>query len=365
MKTTAIVYCENEFGKVDGKVANGLVRNSDKYKIVGVIDSTKAGLDAGMCQDGIKNNIPIFKNIEDAIYHLNELPNSFIYGIAPFSSVLNKVERDIIMDAMKRGLNIVNGLPEFFTNDDEFMQIAQEYTVEIHDVRKPPERENLHHFTGLISDLNVPVIAIFGTDCAIGKRTTAVKLVDALRIEGLNAVFIATGQTGLLQGSKYGIAVDMLSSGFATGEIEHAILTACELERPDIVIVEGQGALSHPAFTSSSAILKGALPDAIIIQSAPKRKNHCDYPNIPMPSLNSEINLIESFCDTEVIAITINHEGMTDTELDNSILEHEMTYELVTTDVLKHGCDKLVKIIFQQFPQLLEKQDAPLTHVNA
>jgi uncharacterized NAD-dependent epimerase/dehydratase family protein len=193
---------------------------------------------------------------------------------------------------------------------------------------------------------------VLGTDCAVGKRTTAVNLVEALKQEGLNVAFIATGQTGLLQGSKYGIAVDVLSSGFATGEVENAIINAYEKESPDIIVVEGQGALSHPAFTSSSAIVRGAMPDAIILQHPPRRINHCDYPGIPMPTLESEIELIEAFSKSKVIAITLNHEDMTDDEVKNTIVEYEYEYELPTTDVLKNGCDKLVNTLFEVFPEL-------------
>lgn len=355
MKVTALVYSENELGKIDGKVANGLVRHSEKYDIVGVIDSSKVGRDAGEYLDGTKNGVPVFRSIDDAIASLDKIPEYFIYGIAPLESFLNEDQRRVIIGAMKIGMNIVNGLPEFFTDDEEFAQTAAKYGVTIDDIRKPPARKDLHIFTGRIHDIKTPVITVFGTDCAVGKRTTAVKLVESLIQEGINAVFISTGQTGLLQGSKYGIAIDVLSSGFSTGEVENAILNAVEKENPDIIIVEGQGALSHPAFTSSSAIIRGAMPKAIIVQHPPKRINHCDYPAIPMPTLESEINLIESFSNSKVIAITINHEDMTNTEVDQTVLDYQNKHKLPTTDVLKHGCDKLVRKLFEVFPELAKK----------
>ena len=352
MKEHALVYSENEFGKIDGKVANGLARHSGKYQIDGIIDSTKAGLDAGEYLDGIKNGIQVYSNIDDAIENLSYVPEFFIYGIAPLASFLDKEQREIILAAMKKGMHIVNGLPEFLTEDEEFMQKANEYGVQIYDIRKAPQRKDLHNFSGRINEIDTPVITVLGTDCAVGKRTTAVNLVEALKQEGLNVAFIATGQTGLLQGSKYGIAVDVLSSGFATGEVENAIINAYEKESPDIIVVEGQGALSHPAFTSSSAIVRGAMPDAIILQHPPRRINHCDYPGIPMPTLESEIELIEAFSKSKVIAITLNHEDMTDDEVKNTIVEYEYEYELPTTDVLKNGCDKLVNTLFEVFPEL-------------
>jgi len=355
MKANALVYSENELGQIDGKVANGLARHSEKYKILGIIDSTKEGRDAGEYLDGTKNGIRVFRNLDHAIDKLGFTPQYFIYGIAPLASFLDKEQRGIILTAMEKGMDIVNGLPEFLTEDKEFIEMSAKYDVRIFDIRKAPPRKDLHNFTGRIHDIKTPVITVLGTDCAVGKRTTAVKLVDALRNAGLKTSFIATGQTGLLQGAKYGVAVDVLSSGFATGEVENAVVNAYENDNPDIIVVEGQGALSHPAFTSSSAIIRGAVPNAIIIQHPPRRINHCDYPAIPMPDLKSEIELLEVFSQSPVIAITLNHEDMTDEEVNKTIVEYEYKYELPTTDVLKHGSDKLIQALFDVFPELQKK----------
>jgi len=358
MRARALVYCENEFGQIDGKVANGLARHSEKYAILGIIDSTKAGRDAGEYLDGTKSGIAVFASINDAIEKLGLVPEYFIYGIAAQAAFLDQEQRNIILAAMKTGMNFVNGLPEFFTDDEEFIRKAIEYRVHIYDLRKSPPRKDLHNFSGRVHEVKTPVIAVLGTDCAVGKRTTAVKLVEALKHVGLNPAFIATGQTGLLQGAKYGIAVDVLTSGFATGEIEHTVINADAKEQPDIIIVEGQGALSHPAYSSTSAILRGAVPDAIIIQHPPKRIKHADYPDLPMPTLEYEIELLELFSKSKVIAITINHEDMSDTELSDTIVEYESKFNLPTTDVLKFGSDKLVNTILTIFPELQEKVTA-------
>ncbi|MBI9072904.1 MAG: DUF1611 domain-containing protein [Melioribacteraceae bacterium] len=358
MKAKALVYSESELGQIDGKVANGLVRHSEKYEILGIIDSTKEGCDAGEYLDGIKNGIPVFKDLDKAIEKLGFVPQYFIYGIAPLESFLDKEQRTTILYAMKKGMDIVNGLPEFLTEDEEFIEMSAKYDVRIFDIRKAPQRKDLHHFTGRIHNVQTPVITVLGTDCAVGKRTTAVNLVNALRDEGLKTSFIATGQTGLLQGAKYGVAVDVLSSGFASGEVENAVVNASENDNPDIIVVEGQGALSHPAFTSSSAIIRGAVPNAIIIQHPPNRKNHCDYPEIPMPTLESEIELLEVFSKSPVIAITLNHEDMTDEEVKETIVEYEYKHELPTTDILKFGSKKLVETLLKVFPQLQKKVSA-------
>jgi uncharacterized NAD-dependent epimerase/dehydratase family protein len=352
MREKAIVYGEDQLGKLDGKVTNGLVRHSEKYEITGVTDSSKVGMDAGEYLDGVKNGIPVFRDIEDAIEQLKYVPKYFIYGIAPLASYLTKEQRETIFAAMKRGMNIINGLPEFLTEDEEFVEKANEYGVHIHDIRKPPPRKNLHIFQGSIFKVKTPIITVFGTDCAVGKRTSAVLLVEALRKRHLKTVFVATGQTGLLQGAKYGVAVDVLSSGFQTGEVENEIVKAEQEEHPDIFVVEGQGALSHPAFTSSTAIIRGARPKAIILQHPPRRRERCDFPGILMPTLESEIELIEIISGAKVIALTLNHEGMTDKEINDTVIEYENKYGLPTMDVLKHGCEKIESKLLKIFPEL-------------
>jgi uncharacterized NAD-dependent epimerase/dehydratase family protein len=351
-KKKAIIYCENHFGTMDGKTANGLIRNSKKYQIVGVIDSTKAGVDTGDYIDGKTNGIPVFLNLEYAIQHLPEVPDYFIYGIAPADAFLKKEERSVIIRAIEHGMNIVNPLQEFFTEDEEFMRCAAQYKVDILDIRKPPDKKDMRIFSGRIFDVPTPIIAVLGTDSSIGKRTTSVLLEEALLKQGLKVVFIATGQTGLIQGAKYGVAIDAIPFQFMIGEIENEIMKAYENEQPDILIIEGQGALSHPAYISSCGILRGARPGTVIIQHAPKRKNLGDFDFMEMPTLENEIKLIETFSDAKVIAVTINHEGMSDAEIEQVIIEYEDQFKLPTTDVLKHGCGKLIDTLFNAYPEL-------------
>ena len=125
MEAEALIYCENEFGKLDGKVANGLVRHSEKFEIVGVIDSTKDAMDAGEYLDGVKNGVPIFKSIYEAIANLQQVPKYFIYGMAPLTPLVSDEDREVIYSAMKMGMDIINGLPEFFSDDLQFAQKAK------------------------------------------------------------------------------------------------------------------------------------------------------------------------------------------------------------------------------------------------
>ena len=182
--------------------------------------------------------------------------------------------------------------------------------------------------------------------------TTAVELNKALNNLGIKSVLVATGQTGLMQGSKYGVAIDALVSQFVIGEIEHAVVQAFEQENPDIILVEGQSAVSHPAFMSSVGILKGCMPDGIILQHPPSRKFRCDFPLLPMPNVVSEIRLIKAISQSQVIAIALSHENMTATEIQQTIKGYEDRLLLPTTDVLTYGCSKLTRALGNLFPAL-------------
>lgn len=355
IKETALVYCENQFGQVDGKTATGLVRHSEIYNIVGVLDSSLAGKDAGEELGEEKSGIPIFINLDDALSKLSKVPDCYIYGKAPIDAYISTEERNLILEAMENGMDIINGLHQFFSEDREFVQMAARNDIQIKDIRKPPKLKDLHVFTGQISKVNVPVIAVLGTDCACGKRTTAVELNNALNNLGIKSVLIATGQSGLMQGAMYGVSMDALVSQFVIGEIENSVIQAFENENPDIILVEGQSALSHPAFMSSLGILKGSMPDGIILQHPPARTFRCDFPDLEMPIVESEIKLIEAISQAKVMAIALSHEDLSDAEMMKIIKRYEMQFQLPTTDVLNHGCHKLVQTLVNHFPKLNQK----------
>jgi uncharacterized NAD-dependent epimerase/dehydratase family protein len=355
---TAIIYCEANFGAIDGKTANGLVRHSERYKILSVIDSEKAGLDAGMVLDGKPNSIPICRDLAESLAKAVTFPDYFIFGMAPASGMLSLRERNLVLEAISHGMNIVNGLHEFLNDDPVFKAACMVSNVEILDVRKPPDKKDLHVFTGDIAHVTCPVIAVLGTDCAIGKRTTATILARALNDRGVKTVMIGTGQTGLIQGARYGVPIDAVPSQFCAGELEAMIVKAFTIESPDVILVEGQGALSHPAFSSSSFILRGACPDGVILQHAPGRRSRCDFPMMTMPTPSSEINLIETFSKTKVIGVTINHENMSDAEVSSAILRYEVELGIPATDALSRSPDRLVEMVFGAFPNLTEKLPA-------
>lgn len=349
---SAIVYCEGNFAKIDGKTANGLIRHSQAYRIVSVIDSIYAGQDSGLVLDGVANDIRIFADLTDAVASETNLPDTLIYGMAPSNGKLSPQDRGVILDAIKLGMNIVSGLHEYLSDDSEISAFAAARGVTIRDIRKPKSSKDMRLFDGSVAEVKALRIAVLGTDCAIGKRTTATVLARALNKMGIKTVLIGTGQTGLMQGAKYGVAMDAVPPQFCCGELEGAIVAASEAESPDVILIEGQGALSHPAFCTSAFILRGAQPDAVILQHAPKRAHRCDFPDMPMPDPADEIALIEVFSDTTVIGATINHEGMSEEELATSIAALSQKIGLPVTDALSRPASRLLSIVLSAYPGL-------------
>lgn len=349
---TAVVYCEANFGSIDGKTANGLVRHSEKYEILSVIDSAKAGLDCGAALGGEPTGIPICRDLAEAIAVAGRVPDYFIFGIAPASGMLSPPERRLVLEAIRMGMGIVSGLHEFLNDDPEFAAASVASGVLIHDVRRPPAKKNLRMFSDRLRDVACRRIAVLGTDCAIGKRTTATVLTRALNDRGIRAVMVGTGQTGLMQGARYGVALDAIPSQFCAGELEATVLEAYERESPDVIVVEGQGALSHPAFSTSAFILRGCQPDAVVLQHAPTRSSRCDFPKMDMPTPTSEIRLIETFADTRVIGMTLNHEGMTDEQVSDAIVRYERELGIPVTDALTRPAARLADLVIAAFPEL-------------
>jgi len=133
---TAIVYCEGNFGEIDGKTAHGLARHSENYKILSIIDSAKEGLDAGKVLGGEPSGIPIYRDLGTALAHAGRAPVHLIVGIAPASGMLSNIERRLLLRAIGYGINIVNGLDQLLNDDPEFATACAKSGVVIRDLKK-------------------------------------------------------------------------------------------------------------------------------------------------------------------------------------------------------------------------------------
>ncbi|MRX64994.1 DUF1611 domain-containing protein [Maribacter luteus] len=344
----ALVYCEDAFNTPNGKTAHGLVRFTERYEVIGVLDTKYAGKDAGLVLDGKANGIPIFGNMDEAVAELStdNTPLTLVIGLAPDGGRLPFEAKGTIKKALRMGWNVDSGLHDFLTNDPKMVALAKEKGSRIRDVRKTPDRDKLHFFTGDIEKVDCLKLAILGTDSALGKRTTAWIIVHAFRNAGLKAEMVGTGQTAWMQGAKYSMVMDSCINDFVSGEIEHAVVSAYENENPDVIVIEGQGSLMNPAYPGGFEILAAGRPDFVIMQHAPKRVEYDGFPGYKLHSLKEQINAVEVISGKKVIAVTVNHELM---ESDEEILEacKNITLEtkLPAFDVLRFSAEPLISLL--------------------
>jgi uncharacterized NAD-dependent epimerase/dehydratase family protein len=344
----AIVYCQGAFNTSNGKTAHGLVRFTTRYEVVAVIDSRYAGKDAGEVLDGKKNGIPIVKSVDDAIVTAiskGKEIKTMVIGIAPDGGRFEKSQRKDIKLALESGLNIDSGLHDFLGDDEEFSNIAECKGLRIRDIRRTPNRNDLHFFTGDIDKVRCLKLAVLGTDSAIGKRTTAWIIVHGFRNAGKKAELIGTGQTAWLQGAKYSFILDSLINDFISGEIEHHIVEAWKNENPDVIVLEGQGSLLNPAYPGGFELLAAGRPDFVILQHAPNRIEYDGFPGIVLHPLKKQIDAIEMISGRQVAAITINHENMKEEEIKPACEKIFKETGIHAFDVLKNGPEELMKVL--------------------
>lgn len=238
MKNKAIVITGGFLDTNSAKTAHGLIRGTERFTIVGIVDEKHAGKDAGEVLDGKNRNLPVYASVSEAARI--QKPDYCIVGVATKGGVIPDTLRTLLREALENNLSIVNGLHDHVSEHEDLAQLAKRKGLEIIDVRKAKKFKELHFWTGKIKEVKCPKIAVLGTDCAMGKRTTTRFLVEAMRNAGYKAEMIYTGQTGWMQGARYGFIFDSTLNDFISGELEHAVYTCYTEVKPDIIFIEGQ-----------------------------------------------------------------------------------------------------------------------------
>jgi uncharacterized NAD-dependent epimerase/dehydratase family protein len=354
-KSNAIIITAGHLDGNSGKTAHGLIRGTDRYNIVGVIDSNHAGEDAGEVLDGKKRNIPVFATIDEFAKKSKQTAKYCIIGVATKGGVIPDSLRAILKDGLVHGYSLVNGLHEYISDIPELADFARARGLEIIDVRKPKKFKDLHFWSGKIKSVHCPKIAVLGTDCALGKRTTTRFLTEAMRKAGFRAEMIYTGQTGWMQGAKYGFVFDSTLNDFISGEMEHAIVQCWEEAKPDIIFIEGQSALRNPSGPAGAEWIVSADANAAVIQHNPARKQYKDMEYYPayLPEIEDEIALIKIY-GAPTVAVTINTAKMNEQEARDYASQKEKELGIPVILPLEDGVDRLVAV----FKDMIDKSIA-------
>lgn len=340
----AVILTANLLNTSNAKTAHGLIRGCERFAIVGVIDTVSAGLDAGAVLDGKPRQIPVMATIAEAKAAHPDLAYCII-GIATSGGILPEYMLDLLREAIELGISIVNGLHDYLNDRPDMVALAAQHGVELLDVRRPKKRADLHFWNGDIYGVKAPIIALLGMDCALGKRTTTRFLIEACQKSGINAQMIYTGQTGWLQGGKYGFIFDSTLNDFISGEMEHAIVSCYKETNADLILLEGQSSLRNPTGPCGSEYLVSANAKYVILVHAPKRKYFHDEPDWgEIPSVESEIQLIEMY-GSKVIALALNTDRCTLEEAETFQQHYEQQLGVPVLLPLEQGVDKVIPLL--------------------
>ena len=334
-----VVLAINSFNHIENKTGNMLIRYMQD-EVVAIIDPEKKGLTSNdVIQIG--DDIPVVASFNDAKKYN---PDHLVIGNAPQGGIVSNQMLIEIKEAIRNGINIVSGMHEFLSKDIHLKKLAEQFGSKIIDLRMPPSPPSFSK--GSWRKRNIPVLLVVGTDCDTGKMTTAWEIKTRLSDLNKKVKFIGTGQTGILLSD--GIAIDAVISDFMSGEIENLIDTKVANDT-DLIIVEGQGALSNYAYSGVTlGLMHGCMPDYLILTHDPSRSK--DVMGHKMPDIKElmqlHIDLMSPFKRSSFIGINLLTFEMGESIAKNTINEFESLYKLPATDLIRFGDSNLIESIY-------------------
>ncbi len=336
-KTPLAIYMEGSLTTMIAKMGLGVLRYSQN-PIVCVIDSEHAGGCAEKIT-GIPRKCPVVASVREAV----ELgAQAMILGIAPPGGRIPENWLADLDQAVSLGMSLVNGLHDPLT--PRYTSLAPGQWV--WDLRVEPA--DLSVGTGGAAGLSNRRVLTIGTDMAIGKMTAGLELHRRALEKGMNAEFVATGQIGIAITGR-GVPLDAVRLDYASGAIEREVMAA---QGADLVLVEGQGALSHPASVATLALLRGACPTHLVLCHKAGMTHLQKVPHIAVPELRPYIRLYEELaevCGTyprpRCVGLAINTSHLPPNEAWDALRAFEHQIGLPCVDPLRFGADRLLEAI--------------------
>ena len=317
-----------------GKTARGILRYAPD-PTVAILDSTHAG----QSYDGV----PVVATVAEA---LPFGPTTAVVGVATQGGRFPPAWRELLKQSIAAGLDVESGLHEFVSEDGELVALAREHGVELRDLRKPPEGLNVP--TGENLELPATIVLTVGSDCAIGKKTVALELDLEARRRGLRSVFVPTGQTGIAIAG-WGIAVDAVVSDFLAGAAERLVVEG-HARGGELLFVEGQGSLSHPAYSGVTlGLLHGSAPHLLVLCHKAHTAEIEGYPGHPLPSLWELVELHERVSlprrPARVACLALNTADLDDEGARAAIAEAAAETGLPADDPVRFGAGPLLDAV--------------------
>lgn len=339
MKRRYAILATDRFA-TDAKTAHGVIAYG-RDDVVAVIDPACAGKRVLDVLPLLRRDAPIVRSVEEALAFQ---PTALLIGTAPKGGALPIEWRSEILRAIEARLEIVSGLHDMLGDDPDLATAALAAGTTIWDVRKPPATPI---FSGAAYDVAAPTMLLVGNDCAVGKMTVALELCNAAERAGKRAAFVPTGQTGIMIAG-WGISIDRVIADFAPGATEQLVLEAAKTD-PDMIFVEGQGAINHAAYAPVTlALMYGAAPDALLLVCDPTLKTIQSYKN-PTLSYRELIRIHEALLapikPARVVGIALNTRHLDETTARTAIADAIAQTQLPADDVVRFGPDALYRAI--------------------
>jgi uncharacterized NAD-dependent epimerase/dehydratase family protein len=327
-----------------GKMGFGLMRYGVAPTVV-VIDRTQAGKTVREA-NGMPFDVPIVASVAEA---LSYNPDTIVPAIAPPGGGLPPEWLDEVKVALGAGMSLVNGLHKSLAEDPE-LQAALHPGKTIWDIRQEPKDIAAYgNGMGRARELRCNRVLFVGTDMANGKMTAAIEMDRAARARGIRSKFMATGQIGIAI-SGDGVPIDAVRIDFATGAVEQTVLRMgadC-----DILFVEGQGSLLHPASTATLALMRGSISTHLILSHRAGQETIARADWVHLPPLRKVIELNEAVCAAggalpaaKVAGIAVNTAHLSEEEAAVAVRQIENETGLPATDVVRFGADVLLDAI--------------------
>ena len=337
-----VILTDGGLDPFTAKTATGILRYR-RDEVVGVLDPFHAGKRLEVLL-GMGEGIPIVGSLSE-LEKYN--PDTLIIGFANPGGQFPANLRRHLIEALERGLSIVNGLHTMLNDDPSLAALARKRGVPIWDVRRPPEEGPVG--SAHARELEAKVVLTVGTDCNLGKKVCAIELREECRSRGAAAVFLPTGQTGVMITGR-GVAIDRVISDFLSGVVERMVLDSQESEW---IFVEGQGAIFHPAFSAVTlGLMHGACPKAMILCHQPGR-TFLRHTRIPLPPLRETIAVHEALLSpllpSRVVGIHLNCADLSDGEAKREIERVEEETGLPAADSVRFGAGPLMDALTGYF----------------
>jgi uncharacterized NAD-dependent epimerase/dehydratase family protein len=338
------IFAEGLFAKHTGKTAHGVIRYGTR-EVVAVIDSTCAGRTASEVEPFCLKPVPIVATLEEA---LALEPGTLLIGVAPAGGKLDPAWRPTLLAAIEAGLSLEAGLHTQLNQDEELRVAAEGRGVDLRDLRQAPPGLSVPQGPYSRPD-GVQVVHSVGSDTVIGKKVVTLELDRAARERGLRSVYVPTGQTGVAIAG-WGIAVDHVISDYVAGAGERLVLEGAE--RGDLLFVEGQGAIFHPAYSGVTlGLLHGSAPDLLVLVHKAGATHNRNYPDLPIPPLNELIVAYERAAapvrPTRVAAIALNTSDLGEDAARAAIADAERETGLVSDDVVRFGPERVLDAVLR------------------